>query len=304
MNHIVNQGRGTPQVFTPESLGFTGREAVLFAQAAFYARSTIVPKEYQGNESNCYIALKTADRLGMDPLFVMNGLSVIHGRPGWSSRSLNQIAKKDVVEDIDTPVDMSDPANWKCKAIAKTKKGETVTGMEISVKMAKDMGWWDRNPMWRNATELMLKHRASAWLINNKWPEVTAGFMTKEEIEDTAELQQRATTKPLSQLVQQAKEQVLQPAEPAVVVVEVPEAPEPATAPIPSFDGSEVPDDLPDMSELTEGQQSVEMFKRIAALVKERGYSEEQILERTTYTKTQIRKLDLIALVKVYKQLS
>lgn len=309
MNQVVTQGARTPApAFTAESLGFTEHDARFFAQAQFYALSTIVPKEYQGNASNCYIAIKTAARMKKDPLFVMNNLSVIHGRPGWSSKGLHQLAKEDVLKDLKTPVDKTDPDNWKCTAVAVTKEGETVTGMEISVKMAKAWGWWDRNAIWRNGTELMLKYRAAAWLINTEFPEVTMGFPTREEIEDTSEMQQKATaaTQTLNQLLAAAAE--AKPEVPATsvapeTIVVVQKSEEPAHAPIPTFDGSEV-EDLPDMSELSEGQQSVEMFKRIAALVKQKSLTEAAIEEKTGYTKTQIRKLTLIQLVEVYSKLS
>src|SRR5690606_18263302 len=52
------------------------------------ASSSLVPKEYQGNIANCFVALNMALRMQADPLMVMQNLHVIQGRPSWSSQFL------------------------------------------------------------------------------------------------------------------------------------------------------------------------------------------------------------------------
>ena len=47
--------------------------------------STIVPKDYQGNEANALVAIDIANRLQTSPLMVMQNLYVIQGRPSWSA---------------------------------------------------------------------------------------------------------------------------------------------------------------------------------------------------------------------------
>lgn len=172
------------EVLTPEAMGMRDTDIQLFKRAQMYARSTIIPKEYQGNESNCYIAMEMAHRLNLSPMFVMNNLYIVHGRPAWSSKGLIQLAKSTVLDDLTYVVDKADPNNWKCVAHARTKTGRDVEGMEISVDLAKKWGWWDKNPIWRNGTELMLRYRAAAWLINTEFPECAQGMLTKEEMDD------------------------------------------------------------------------------------------------------------------------
>src|SRR5690606_10555885 len=45
------------------------------------ASSSLVPKEYQSNIANCFVALNMALRMQADPLMVMQNLHVIQGRP-------------------------------------------------------------------------------------------------------------------------------------------------------------------------------------------------------------------------------
>lgn len=54
--------------------------------ASCLASSTIVPKEYQGNNGNCLIAIEMASRISTSPMMVMQNLFVVNGRPGWSSQ--------------------------------------------------------------------------------------------------------------------------------------------------------------------------------------------------------------------------
>lgn len=172
------------ELITPEAMGLRDMDIQLFKRAQFLSTGTIIPKDYQGNPANCYIAVEMAHRMGLSPMFVMNGLYIVHGRPAWSSKALIQLAKSTVLRDLTYVVDKSDPKNWKCKAHAITKDGRDVEGLEISMDLAKAWGWWDKNPIWRNGTELMLRYRAAAWLISTEFPECAQGLLTKEEEDD------------------------------------------------------------------------------------------------------------------------
>ena len=57
-------------------------------KANIYAKSTLVPKDYQGNVGNVMIAENMARRMGADTLMVMQNLYIVHGRPSWSSAFL------------------------------------------------------------------------------------------------------------------------------------------------------------------------------------------------------------------------
>jgi hypothetical protein len=54
----------------------------------------------------------------------------------------------------------------------------------VTVKQAKELGWWKRNPNWAQLTELMLKYRAATYLARTQCPEVLMGLQTTEELKD------------------------------------------------------------------------------------------------------------------------
>ena len=74
------------------SVGLTTTSGFELAQRAakMLSSSTLVPKDYQGAAGlpNCIIALNMANRMGADPLMIMQNLVVVHGRPTWSSQFL------------------------------------------------------------------------------------------------------------------------------------------------------------------------------------------------------------------------
>ena len=55
--------------------------------AKAFASSTIVPKEYQGEQglSNCIVAIDMAMRMNLSPTMVMQNLYIVHGRPTWKA---------------------------------------------------------------------------------------------------------------------------------------------------------------------------------------------------------------------------
>ena len=62
-----------------------------FTMAKVLAGSTMVPQSYQGNPSNCLIALEQAARMNCSPLMVMQQLYVVKGKPSWSGQACSMI---------------------------------------------------------------------------------------------------------------------------------------------------------------------------------------------------------------------
>lgn len=74
--------------------------------------------------------------------------------------------------------------NWGCRLIGVDKlTGEKVEGPKVTVKMAKDAGWWDKNgSYWPKMTEMMLKYRAAAYFARAECPEVLMGANIDYEV--------------------------------------------------------------------------------------------------------------------------
>lgn len=140
----------------------------------------MVPQSYKGNLAACAVACNMANRMGMDPTFVMQNLYVVRGNPSWSGKSCKALIdnsgqfagrtryRMEGQEGTDT---------WGCRLIGVDKlTGEKVEGPKVTVKMAKDAGWWNKNgSFWPTMTEMMLKYRAAAYFARSECPEVLMG---------------------------------------------------------------------------------------------------------------------------------
>lgn len=61
--------------------------------------------------------------------------------------------------------------------------GEKVEGPKVTVKMAKDAGWWNKNgSYWPKMTEMMLKYRAAAYFARAECPEILMGANIDYEV--------------------------------------------------------------------------------------------------------------------------
>ena len=176
--------------------GFGSLQSFELAQRAanLLAKSSLVPKEYQGNLPNCVIALNMASRMNADPLMVMQNLFIVHGRPGWSSQFListfNTSGKYSALRYEWVGKEGTD--GWGCRAWTVEKEtGEKLTGSTVTIGLAKKEGWYQKNgSKWQTMPQQMLMYRAASWFIRAYAPELAMGMHTADEIFDTVELRE------------------------------------------------------------------------------------------------------------------
>ncbi|MHB0820095.1 hypothetical protein ACYCFK_17695 [Stutzerimonas stutzeri] len=161
---------------------------------------------------NCIVALNMAQRMGADPLMVMQNLYVIEGRPSWSSQfiiaSINSCGRFSPLR-----FDLSEPGKpqeitytatvWKnkqkieeqrkatvqhqtCRAwVIEKETGDRLDGPMVSIQMAIDEGWLTKNgSKWLTMPEIMLRYRAASLLGRLYAPELLMGLQTVEETQD------------------------------------------------------------------------------------------------------------------------
>jgi hypothetical protein len=150
------------------------------------SESTLIPDAYRKNIPNCLIALEISQRLRASILMVMQNLYIVHGKPGWSAQyiisAINSCGKFSPLrfkfDDVNAPTE--------CQAYAiENKTGETLYGTKITMKMAHDEGWVNKNgSKWKTMPEQMLRYRAASFFGKVYAPEILMGFQTIEEVED------------------------------------------------------------------------------------------------------------------------
>jgi hypothetical protein len=171
-------------------------------KAQIYAKSSLVPKEYQNNIGNVLIAQNMANRMGADTLMVMQNLYVVHGRPGWSAQFLiatfNSCGRFSAIRYRFEGTEGKD--DWGCVAMTtELATGDVIEGTKITLGMAKKEGWSTKNgSKWLTMPEQMMRYRAATFLIRSTAPEIGMGLMTKEELDDVVdgEVVSRSLLKP------------------------------------------------------------------------------------------------------------
>lgn len=193
---------------------------VMQRMAHMYTTSTIIPETYRGNLGNCVIALDMATRMGANPLMVMKNLYVVNGNPSWSSkfliatinmsgkysalryrkRNLGKLGKVNY-NDLEYKTDASGRSrktivvkefdgtgidNIECVAYAtELSTGEILESDPVTIEMAVKEGWYTKSgSKWVTMPNLMLTYRAAAFWQRMYCPEISMGFLTKEEADD------------------------------------------------------------------------------------------------------------------------
>nr|BDD45153.1 hypothetical protein 39 [bacterium] len=175
---IVQQPNGSAMMLHKDTFDQAYRAAKLFAA------SELVPKHFQGREPDCFIGLMVANRMGEDPLTVLQNMYVVHGRPGWSTQYMIARANASGVFSGRISWEISGKGD-KLTAIAKATladTGEEVRSPEINWAMAQAEGW-TKNAKYKSMPELMFRYRSAAFLIRLYAPEVMLGYQTLEEVE-------------------------------------------------------------------------------------------------------------------------
>lgn len=190
---------------------------IMQRMAKMYTESTIVPDTYKGNIGNCVIALDMAMRMNANPLMIMQNLYVVKGNPSWSSKFLiatinmsgkytslryrkrvlgkvgkvnyndivwNNASKKNTI--VVKEFDGSNVDNIECVAYAtELSTGEILESDPMTIEIAIKEGWYTKaGSKWVTMPSLMLTYRAAAFWQRMYCPEISMGFLTKEEADD------------------------------------------------------------------------------------------------------------------------
>lgn len=254
---VVTMGFGTSQSFE-----------LMQRAANLLASSTLVPAAYRkviekldkyGNVkesrenpnalANAVVALNMAQRMGADPLMVMQNLYIVEGRPSWSSQwiiaAVNGCGRFSPLRfDIkvlgEKTVERSETV-WEngnrnvvtkkvtivdkvCVAWAIEKEtGERIESPSVSIEMAVKEGWYTKNgSKWQTMDEVMLRYRTASFFGKLYAPELLMGLQSVEEAQDIIDLHPDGSYTVASTSVDElrggARAAAAQPAQPAEVV--------------------------------------------------------------------------------------
>jgi len=161
-----------------------------FRAARLIAMSSgMIPREYQGNEANCMLALNMAQSLGLTVAAFFQWTYIVHGKLGLESKAIVTMANQSKrfkrgieFEEIGTKADGD---AWGFKAFAEDIEYGTIIEEVITIGDAKAAGWYSKkDSWWPKLPRMMLKYRAASFLIKLNRPELLGGMGIYEEMVD------------------------------------------------------------------------------------------------------------------------
>jgi len=154
--------------------------------ATALSSSSIVPSAYQNNVPNTLVALEMATRIGISPIFVMQNLDIIKGKPSWKSSfiiaALNSSGRFKPLR-FKFEGDDSTADDFGCRAFSyDLETGDKITGPKVTWAMVKSEGWLSKpGSKWKTMPELMFQYRAASFFGRLHAPDILTGMHSVEE---------------------------------------------------------------------------------------------------------------------------
>lgn len=160
---------------TPRSL----EEAMKFSD--IIARSSIVPKNYQGRPADILVAVQMGSEIGLKPLQSLQNIAVINGKPSVYGDAL--IALVQSHHDFEDIKEFFDEKLQAAICILK-RKNQSEHTVIYSIEDAKKAGLWEKSGPWMQYPKRMLQMRARGFALRDKFADALGGLISSEEARD------------------------------------------------------------------------------------------------------------------------
>lgn len=172
MSNIVSQG------FAPATMD----EAMKFSE--MLARSSMVPRQYQGKPEDVLVACQWGREIGLAPMQALQNIAVINGKPSvYGDAAMALVQASSVCEGIEETIEAEGTGNPIAICIA-NRKGRKPVIAKFSVEDAKRAGLWGKQGPWTAYPKRMLQMRARGFALRDAFPDVLKGLITAEEAQD------------------------------------------------------------------------------------------------------------------------
>jgi hypothetical protein len=170
------------QIVKAESFSLTPKnldEAMKFAD--ILAKSTIVPKGYQGRPGDILVAVQMGAEVGLKPIQALQNIAVINGKPSIYGDACLALVKAHLAfEDIkEYYIDETETAVCEIK-----RKGQSSHKTTFSRKDAEKAGLWGKAGPWTQYTKRMQQMRARGFNVRDTFPDALQGLILAEEAQD------------------------------------------------------------------------------------------------------------------------
>ena len=124
------------------------------------AKSSIIPKEFQGKPENILLCMGMSEKMGLDLITVVNNLQMVMGHQEWKGSFIPVLIEKTgKYTDLEFNfVGKETDDSFGCYLEAtRTRDRKRIKGTTITIALAKAEGWYNRNSKWKTIPQQMLR---------------------------------------------------------------------------------------------------------------------------------------------------
>jgi len=146
------------------------------------SNSEFAPKEKRGKPMECMLAMQYAAEVGLTPMYGLQNIAIINGKPTLWGDALLALAKnhKDFISCEEIIEGTGDAMVATCHI---ERKGDAPTISKFSVSDAKTANLWSK-AVWKLYPRRMLQMRARGFAVRDAFPDALCGLITREEAQD------------------------------------------------------------------------------------------------------------------------
>jgi hypothetical protein len=208
---MMNLQTTNQQGFAPTTLD----EAMRFSD--MLAKSSMVPKAYQGKPEDVLVAVQWGKELGLAPLQALQNIACINGKPSvYGDAAMALVQNSPVCENIEEFIESEGTPNPTAVCVAHRKNRTPITA-RFSVEDAKRAGLWGKQGPWTAYPKRMLQMRARGFALRDAFPDVLKGLITVEEANDYPDEAKPALRQPMRNPL----DALAAPKEPEIVPVQL-----------------------------------------------------------------------------------
>jgi hypothetical protein len=157
--------------------------------ADMLSKSTLIPESYRNKPADCLLAIDMANRANMPPIFVLQNLYIVKGKPGWSGQACIAMINNSPMftgRVEFTYTGTKGTPSFGCYAqMQRRSDGAIIKGTEVTMQLAHDEGWATKDgSKWKTMPEQMLAYRAASFFARLHCPEALMGLQTADEVVD------------------------------------------------------------------------------------------------------------------------
>ena len=184
------------QVVKPQSIGISNDLSAprslapqtiedVYRLAKAFANSDLVPNDYRGKEGNAFTAIVMGMEIGLAPMRALQSIAVVNGRPClWGDAQLAIVRQSGLLVRFVESYEGKEGSDDYTAICTLMRKGDAEPTIErFSIADAKTAKLWAKGGTWTTHPKRMLKYKARAFALRDKFADVLLGLHSAEEME-------------------------------------------------------------------------------------------------------------------------